>query len=115
MWLMPYRRFGHHKGMSPTNYVVKVEPATCKACGLCIKRCPLDALQLKLYNKAINKYKKVVEIDPDLCIGCGVCVHKCKSKSIVLVQRETIRDIPENTHDLGMRHMADLQAAREKN
>ncbi|MCP4750695.1 MAG: 4Fe-4S dicluster domain-containing protein [Proteobacteria bacterium] len=99
--------------MSPTHYVVEVEPETCRACGLCMRRCPVDALQLKFSPKAKNKFRKAVEIDPDLCIGCGVCVHKCKSKSIVLVLREGDRNMPENYQDWGMRHLADLQAARE--
>jgi len=111
---MPYNQFGHHKGMSPSNYVVKTEPETCKACGLCTKRCPMDAMQLKYSTKATNKFRKAVVIDPDVCIGCGVCVHKCKAKSIVLEQREPVIDPPRSGRDWAMSHLADLQAAREK-
>lgn len=114
MWFMPYHQLGHHKGMSPSNYVVKVEPEKCKACGLCTKRCPMDALQLKFSTKATNKFRKAPVIDPDLCIGCGVCVHKCKPKAIMLEEREPITRPPQTFPDWAMKHLADLQAAREK-
>ncbi len=113
MWIMPYNQLGHHKGMSPSNYVVKAEPGTCKACGLCTKRCPMDALQLKFSTAATNKFRKAVVIDADVCIGCGVCVHKCKSKSIMLERREPVVDPPQKIRDWAVSHLADLQAARE--
>lgn len=100
--------------MSSSNYVVKVEEETCKACGLCTKRCPMDALQLKNSTKARNKFRKAVVIDPDLCIGCGVCVHKCKSKSIILEQRETLTRPPKTPRDYVIRHFMDLEAGRKK-
>ena len=115
MWIMPYNQFGHHKGMSPSNFVVKVEPEKCKACGLCTKRCPMDALQLKFSTKATNKYRKAVVIDRDVCIGCGVCVHKCKPKAIMMERREPNPNSPKNMVDWAMKHMVDLHAAREKN
>ena len=115
MWLMPYHQDGHPKSFSASNFVVEVSPETCKACGLCTKRCPMDALQLKVSAQATNKYRKAVEIEPDLCIGCGVCVHKCKSKSIVLVARETTTRPPKIPKDYVVKHMMDMMAGREKN
>ncbi len=115
MWLIPYHQLGHEKSMTPSNYVVKVEAETCKACGLCLKRCPMDALQLKVSTVSKNKYRKAVVIDADKCIGCGVCVHKCKSKSIVLEQCDTTTRPPKTNLDWGIKHMMDLAAAREKN
>ncbi|MEE8398894.1 MAG: 4Fe-4S binding protein [Desulfobacterales bacterium] len=78
-FLRPYHQMGHAKAIEPSNYVVQVTPETCKACGICIKRCPMDAIQLKLNLQATNKFRKAVTIDADVCIGCGVCVHKCNS------------------------------------
>ncbi len=115
MWLMPYHQDGHPKSLSPSNFVVEVTAETCKACGLCTKRCPMDALQLKFSTEAKNKFRKAVEIEPDLCIGCGVCVHKCKSNSIILKSRANQTRPPKTPGDWGMKHMMDMMAGREKN
>jgi ferredoxin len=114
MWLMPFHQFGHEISLSPSNFVVKVEAETCKACGLCVKRCPVDALQLKFSTKATNKFRKAAVIDPDVCIGCGVCVHKCKPKAIILEQRETTTRPPKTETDFALKYVADLQASRDK-
>lgn len=89
------------KSLDKSNYVLEViAPETCKACAMCVKRCPMDAIQLKFSTKATNKFRKAVEVDADLCIGCGVCVHKCKPKSIMLKQKEEITRPPKTTMEL---------------
>jgi len=100
--------------MDQSNYLVEVAPETCKACGLCIKRCPMDAIDLKFSTQATNKFKKAVVIDPDLCIGCGVCVHKCKPKSITLKRKEEITQPPKNGRELVELNVMALLAAKEK-
>ncbi len=111
----PYHHLGHDKAMDPSNYRVKVStPETCKACGLCVKRCPMDAIQLKVSAKATNKFCKVVTVDTELCIGCGVCVHKCPTQSIVLEHRDEITRPPKTVHEYVELLMADKQAAKEK-
>jgi len=87
LFFKPYHRLGHEKTHDRSNYVVKSTPESCSACGLCVKRCPMDAIQLKYHALATNRYKKAPEVRRDLCLGCGVCVHKCKTKSIVLERR----------------------------
>jgi ferredoxin len=105
---------GFDKSMDKSNYVLEVvAPERCKACALCVRRCPMDAIQLKFSTKATNKFRKAVEVDTDLCIGCGVCVHKCKSKSIMLKKKEEeeITRPPKTGRDLmTMNAMAALAA-----
>jgi formate hydrogenlyase subunit 6/NADH:ubiquinone oxidoreductase subunit I len=110
IWMDAYHVLNHHKSLDASNYVVKVQPETCKACGLCMKRCPMDALQLKYSAEATNKYYKAAVIEPELCIGCGVCVHKCPTDSMTLERKEEIVDPPENVREYGMRFMADKKA-----
>lgn len=55
------------------NYVV-VEDA-CKACGLCKKKCPVDAISGE------KKVKHV--IDQEKCIKCGACVEACPFDAII--------------------------------
>jgi len=110
----PYHHLGFDKSMEPSNYWVKVTPETCKACGLCARRCPMDAIQFKVSAKATNKFGKAVKIDTDICIGCGVCVHKCPTQSIMLERREETTSPPKTVHELMQLHLADKQAAKEK-
>lgn len=88
-------------------------PETCKACGLCLKRCPMDAIQLQVSAEATNKFHKVVKVDTELCIGCGVCVHKCPSQSIVLERREETTKPPKTVREYTELLMADKQAAKD--
>jgi NADH-quinone oxidoreductase subunit F len=47
----------------------EIDPEACKACGICIKNCPADA---------ITGEKKVPHvIDQDKCTLCGACWDKC--------------------------------------
>ena len=99
-YFKPFHQLGFHFSVDASNYVVKSNTNTCKACGLCVKRCPMDALQLKFSPKATNRFRKAVELNNELCIGCGVCVHKCKAKSIVLERKEVVTRPPKTIKDL---------------
>ena len=90
----------NQKSMTKSNYQVEVMQETCQACGLCIKRCPMDAIELKFSTRSTNKFRKAIVVDTDVCIGCGVCVHKCKTKAITLNPREEPIQHPETVMDL---------------
>lgn len=51
---------------------------TCKGCGLCTKRCQMEAFHLDNQKAILN---------PDRCIGCGLCVSTCPTQSITLVRK----------------------------
>jgi formate hydrogenlyase subunit 6/NADH:ubiquinone oxidoreductase subunit I len=111
----PYHHLGHDKAMDPSNYKLKVSsPETCRACGLCVKRCPMDAIQMQVSEQATNKFHKVVKVDTELCIGCGVCVHKCPTDSIVLERREETTRPPKDVYEFVSLQSADKQAAKEQ-
>ncbi|UCE55743.1 MAG: 4Fe-4S binding protein [Desulfobacterales bacterium] len=107
LWMEAYHKLDHHKSLDASNYRVEIKPETCKACGLCVKRCPMDAIQLKFSSKATNKFSKAPVLDPDLCLGCGVCVHKCPTDSLTLKSKEEIVDPPTDIREYSMRFMAD--------
>lgn len=110
----PYHLLGHSRSMNRSNYRVKVTPDTCKACGLCVKRCPMDAIRLKVSGEATSKFNKTVTVDTEICIGCGVCVHKCPSGSITLERREEITRPPKTGRDWNQMFVADRLAAKER-
>ena len=114
IWLEAYHKFGHAKSMEPSNYKVGINEETCKGCALCVKRCPMDALQLKVSSQAQNKFGKAAVVDTDLCIGCGVCVHKCPSDSLFLVRNEEITEPPETPRKFMEYYLADVKKAQEK-
>ncbi len=49
-----------------------IDEATCKGCGLCMKRCPVNAIT--------GEKKKPHKIHQELCIKCRTCYTVCPSK-----------------------------------
>ncbi|MBF0225080.1 MAG: 4Fe-4S binding protein [Desulfobacterales bacterium] len=72
----------------PSFFVNKFNPETCNGCGVCVKRCPMDAIKLLEDGK--------VFFDEKRCIGCGVCVPTCPTKSLSLVRKSNPPVIPNN-------------------
>ncbi|NLZ29996.1 MAG: 4Fe-4S dicluster domain-containing protein [Methanomicrobiales archaeon] len=58
---------------------VAIDPATCRSCGICSKRCPCVAIR-------IDKEEKIWEIDRMRCIACGDCVESCPFGSLTMEQ-----------------------------
>ncbi|MCP4750480.1 MAG: 4Fe-4S dicluster domain-containing protein [Proteobacteria bacterium] len=120
-WFRKFHVLDHDKAIYPSNYRVKVTESSCRACGLCARRCPVDAIQFKASAEATNKFRKAVTVDDHLCIGCGVCVYKCKSSAIVLERKpeEEITRSPETVRDLVkmavMERFEAMQNQNEKN
>ncbi|MBT9130035.1 MAG: NADP-reducing hydrogenase subunit HndC [candidate division WS2 bacterium] len=50
----------------------KIDPDKCKACALCFKACPVNAIK--------GAVKQVHVIEQDKCIKCGVCLEVCPPK-----------------------------------
>ncbi|MFX1575478.1 MAG: ATP-binding protein, partial [Promethearchaeota archaeon] len=66
----------HKRGIFPfytfTSYIANVDEEKCKGCGICLEKCPVEAVEL------INNYSIV---NKDRCIGCGLCAHHCPEKA----------------------------------
>jgi ferredoxin len=61
-----------------TNYYAQCNTENCTACGNCVERCPMEAIELK-DTAVVNK---------DRCIGCGVCVAACDFDAMALHQKK---------------------------
>jgi len=71
-----------------------IDPDKCKACMICARNCP---------SEAIKGGKKMIHvIDQDKCIRCGVCLEKCPEKfdAVVKVSGEKI-DVPDEPIPVG--------------
>lgn len=53
---------------------IEVDADLCKACGLCQRNCPVDAIEGKEREKRV--------INQDKCIKCGTCIASCPFKAI---------------------------------
>ncbi len=124
-----FHKLKHAEGMTPSNYRVRTNRETCVGCGLCVRRCPMEALHLEDCPEAKdrvtvvaaetrsgkkelkNKRGRVSVVNPDFCIGCGVCAYKCPSYSLVLERREAIHHPPTDVREYTRLVMADFAAA----
>lgn len=59
-------------------FIAKAEPEICEACGVCMERCQMDALEL---------VDDQVVLDSDRCIGCGLCVSTCPTGALTLTRK----------------------------
>jgi ferredoxin len=66
-----------------TSYIAEVDESKCVGCGICVDKCPIEAVSLTDGKPYDDKHK---------CIGCGVCVHHCPENARTLKQTE-LREI----------------------
>jgi electron transport complex protein RnfB len=74
-----------------TYYEAKIDADECTACGDCIERCPMDAIQ---------EGDTVSEILDGRCIGCGLCVSVCPVEAISLEPKPGMDAPPKDVPDM---------------
>lgn len=62
--------------INSTYYLSVIDPDLCSGCGVCVERCPTDAIRLNDEGTA--------ERDENSCFGCGVCARFCPEGAISL-------------------------------
>jgi NADH-quinone oxidoreductase subunit F len=67
-------------GICPSLTRFKIDAASCKSCGACLKACPVSAIS--------GEKGKPYRIDSGLCISCGSCRSACKFKVVLTEGRQ---------------------------
>ena len=62
--------------INATYYLSVIDEALCTGCGICVERCPTDAITLNADGKA--------QRDERSCFGCGVCARFCPEEAVSL-------------------------------
>lgn len=131
IWFLAMKKYGHTGSLTPSNFCITVNQSTCTGCGLCVQRCPMEALHLLdapsvkgrdttvkgkdgRQRELANKTGKVAELNPESCIGCGVCAYKCPSQSLTLARNQGEHHPPQTGRDWMMQFMADTRSARQE-
>ncbi len=73
-----------------SNYYAQVDAKLCTGTGICVQRCPMDAVAMA---------DTVVAVDLGRCIGCGVCIPTCPESALSLVHKAYEMVPPETTED----------------
>lgn len=73
------------------NFYAAANDEKCVGCGLCEKRCHMEAIRM---------IEKKAQINLNRCIGCGVCVPACKPGALSLIQKKQESIPPKTTEDL---------------
>jgi len=70
----------------------KFDPQLCIACGLCLERCPSEALTME--------ENDVPLVDLDRCFGCAVCATGCSEDAIVMEAKPGYPAPPKDLKEL---------------
>jgi NAD-dependent dihydropyrimidine dehydrogenase PreA subunit/DNA-binding Lrp family transcriptional regulator len=72
-----------------TPFSVAYDAEICSGCGVCVKRCQMDALSMD---------EDRLSVRTERCIGCGLCVSTCPTRSLSLVRKPEAEQapVPEN-------------------
>jgi ferredoxin len=62
--------------INSTYYLSVIDQDLCTGCGVCVERCPTDAITLN--------DEGVAERDEASCVGCGICARFCPEQAVSL-------------------------------
>jgi electron transport complex protein RnfB len=129
IWFLTMKKYGHNGTLTPSNYRLSINKSACTGCGLCVKRCPMEALHLEddpavqgretlipgkdgKQSKLINQAGKISWLALARCIGCGVCAYKCPAGAISLERNQVEHAPPQTGRDWIMQFLTDTRTSK---
>ena len=95
--LLGITRHGYPNMVMTSSYIARSDKERCKGCGVCSKRCPIEAIpRVPDPDPRFRKHGRPA-VDESLCVGCGVCTVKCTSGAMKLHARKQRVLHPEDT------------------
>ena len=91
--ILAYKRLGCNMNVQ-TNFYPEVNHDTCTNCGVCVKKCPVDAITIKK-----KKGEDITVVDLNRCFGCGVCTRFCAKKNVVMKRRKETAFVPKDSFE----------------
>lgn len=66
--------------LGPSKGEVIIDSLACQRCGVCVNKCPVDAMTLE---------NDEIRVDHDKCIFCGECQRICPTRAVELRPKDT--------------------------
>lgn len=90
-----------------SNYFTVIDTQACNGCGICEKRCQVDAIK-------VTAEKQCASVDLKRCIGCGLCIPTCPQHALALKKKESEVKPPKTRDELYDTIMAHKKSGLEK-
>ncbi len=75
------RLMEQQSGVARSPLVALVNAEKCIGCGICIRSCPAEAIQMD----------EIALVNREICNGCGICVVDCPQEAVFLQKRQLFR------------------------
>lgn len=89
--LSAINRFQLFDAVVTSPFLASTDPGTCNGCGLCAKKCPIHAIEIRG-----EKPDAKADVRRDICLGCGVCRMACARGAMRMEPRKERILVPEN-------------------
>lgn len=94
--LLAYKKLNYNPRIE-TNWLAVNDDDKCTGCGICVKKCPVNAISI--VKEGVEGCKPVAKVDESRCIGCGVCTRFCQSNSLSIERRKETVFTPVDTFE----------------
>ena len=106
----PYER---HAAPERLRGALWFKPETCTGCGICIKDCPANAVELITLDKKAKRF--VLRYHVDRCTFCAQCVKSCNNKCLGMSNEQwELAQLNKKAFILNYGQAADIQACQEQ-